>query len=294
MQKPVQQPDADDDQEEVVPGLDWSQGTGSTPSSVDHRVQRPDLRLAGRVELVHEPPDDAGGDEADRQRQEDHGLDCSHSGRGRRGPRQQARARPTNGGRRTTQSEVVPERDRACRLAEEADEVVEADERVPRRVLEAADDGRDRRVDEEDAQERQGRRDPQPRPKAPAPQRRGASRRIGLDQQDVAEQDGRARPMTTMIAATSRGSSGCLRARSASGWEWRPADRRPPRGSDYGCRRSAWTVSRFARMESRSARVLDVLDDAPGRTPCSSRSASGRSRRTGRSWRWLRISADRF
>ena len=147
-------------------GCSMSQATGSPPGRRHDGVERPDVG----VELVHEPPDHGRRHEADRERQEDDRLDaCSRSGPGRRA-RATSRPRPTtSSGSRTTQSDVVAQRDERVGLAEEPLVVLEPDEVVAPSVLEAPDDRGDRRIDEEHAEERQRRREPQPRPQARLP-----------------------------------------------------------------------------------------------------------------------------
>ena len=226
-------------------------GDGVAADGGHGRIERPDVR----IELVHEPPDDAGRDEADGERQEDDRLDhalvanpVDEDGDQQAEPdRRAAAAGPPTGRCSGARSSV-------SLLAEEPLVVLEPDERVAAPVLEAPDDRRDRRVDEEDAEERRAPARATATAAGRAAQRRGDVPQDRLDEQDVADQDDRDDDRRRALRPRARFE------KSASSTSIPPpgvGGGRPARPAATGsrllaCRRPPATVSRLARMESRS------------------------------------------
>jgi len=158
-------PGADDDQPDRVARSVDEEGRGLDPDPLEQAVQRPDLGLAGELVVEHELPDDPGADEADGQGQEEEGLGdrlIPHAVEEDRGDQ----AADDDEDREQHQpDEAVSQRDERVGGAEEELVVGEADEvRGGRLVLERPDDGRDRWIDEEEAEEEERGQDPEPRP----------------------------------------------------------------------------------------------------------------------------------
>ena len=169
-----------------------SSAIGPSPTSPMSALSVPICGRLGSLVLVHELPDDPGGHEADRQRQEDRRLGDGLVAHAVDEDRDEQPEPDDAGGHEHDPEHAVPQRLERARGRGRTTGSCRA-RRTVLRLRRPWNDSTmrvDRRVDQEHDQEGERRGDPEPRPDAAlAPLRKGLDEPLG--EQDVADQDRR-------------------------------------------------------------------------------------------------------